>query len=86
LQVKHDGEGQNRTGDTTIFSRGSGCEARASAGLRGEDFPANGFNEHLRRVSRFAGRVRGRVGEVLAWVGARVPIVRRDSLTLGSRP
>jgi hypothetical protein len=35
-----DGEGQNRTGDTTIFSRGSLCERRARAEARRKDVPA----------------------------------------------
>jgi hypothetical protein len=36
-----DGEGQNRTGDTTIFSRGSWCNCRARADAPAEDLPAN---------------------------------------------
>jgi integrase len=35
------GEGQNRTGDTTIFSRGSWCTCRARPEAPAEDLPAN---------------------------------------------
>src|SRR5215208_7918939 len=43
-----DGEGQNRTGDTTIFSRGSWCNCRARPEATGEDLPANRIYRNYR--------------------------------------
>jgi hypothetical protein len=61
---KKDGEGQNRTGDTTIFSGGSRSVRRARAELSGENVPANRRYRRLRSVSRYAGLVRARGRQV----------------------
>jgi hypothetical protein len=62
-----DGEGQNRTGDTTIFSRGSWCNCRARPEATGEDLPANRADRDyrdLRSVSRDTALVRARGRQV----------------------
>jgi hypothetical protein len=61
---KTDGEGRNRTGDTTIFSGGSRCDRRARAELSGDNFAANRRYRGLRPVSRYAGPVQARGRQV----------------------
>jgi hypothetical protein len=61
---RSDGEGRNRTGDTTIFSRGSRSDRRARAELFGENVPVNRCYRRLRSVSRYAGVVRARGRQV----------------------
>jgi hypothetical protein len=61
------GEGRNRTGDTTIFSRGSRCDRRTRPEATGDDLPANRIYRDYRdlwSVSRDAALVRARGRQV----------------------
>jgi hypothetical protein len=80
-----DGEGQNRTGDTTIFSRGSWCNCRARPEATGEDLPANRVYRSyrdLRSVSRDTALVRAR-GRQVDVRGARSARVSTDAHDAG---